>query len=191
MLFMKRLLIISILIVTIFTLVGCGTENNSSSNSSATVATTESVENNKYYSDVDGAVKNMAQAFKTNSLEDRLKTYPDYFVKGEYGSNAELKKAMKNFYTCDTEYKINKITDMTDKYVEKCNKEIKDYYGIDTNIEKVVLANVSYKYTNYSDDRLDDSELVPTDEYYICIDGKWYYGWGLEINSEVSEQVVE
>lgn len=191
MLFMKRLLIISILIVTIFTLVGCGTENNSSSNSSTTVATTESVENNKYYSDVDGAVKNMAQAFKTNSLEDRLKTYPDYFVKGEYGSNAELKKAMKNFYTCDTEYKINKITDMTDKYVEKCNKEIKDYYGIDTNIEKVVLANVSYKYTNYSDDRLDDSELVPADEYYICIDGKWYYGWGLEINSEVSEQVVE
>lgn len=188
---MKRLLIISILIVTIFTLVGCGTENNSSSNSSTTVATTESVENNKYYSDVDGAVKNMAQAFKTNSLEDRLKTYPDYFVKGEYGSNAELKKAMKNFYTCDTEYKINKITDMTDKYVEKCNKEIKDYYGIDTNIEKIVLANVSYKYTNYSDDRLDDSELVPTDEYYICIDGKWYYGWGLEINSEVSEQVVE
>lgn len=188
---MKRLLIISILIVTIFTLVGCGTENNSSSNSSTTVATTESVENNKYYSDVDGAVKNMAQAFKTNSLEDRLKTYPDYFVKGEYGSNAELKKAMKNFYTCDTEYKINKITDMTDKYVEKCNKEIKDYYGIDTNIEKVVLANVSYKYTNYSDDRLDDSELVPTDEYYIRIDGKWYYGWGLEINSEVSEQVVE
>ena len=62
---------------------------------------------------------------------------------------------------------------------------------VDVNIEKVVLANVSYKYTNYSDKRLDDSELVPTDEYYISIDGKWYYGWGLEINSEVSEQVVE
>ena len=38
---MKRLLIITILIVTIFTLVGCGTENNSSSNSSTTVTTTE------------------------------------------------------------------------------------------------------------------------------------------------------
>ena len=188
---MKRLLIVTILIVTIFTFVGCGTDNNTTSNTSTTVATSESVENNKYYSDVEGAVKNMAQAFKTNSLEDRLKTYPDYFVKGEYGSYAKLKKAMKKFYTCDTEYKINKITDVTDKYAEKCTKEIKDYYGIDTNIEKVILANVSYKYTNYSDDRLDDSELVPTDEYYICIDGKWYYGWGLEINSDVSEQVVE
>lgn len=192
MLFMKRLIIISLVIVTIFTFVGCGTESNSSSNTSTTVTTTvNSVKSNKYYNDIDGAIQTIVKAYKTKSFNERAAMYPDYFIKGEYGGNAGLKEAIKGFYTCDTEYKINSIKDMTDKYAKKCIKEIKDYYDVDVNIEKVVLANVSYKYTNYSDKRLDDSELVPTDEYYICIDGKWYYGWGLEINSEVSEQVVE
>lgn len=192
MLFMKRLTIISLVIVTIFTFVGCGTESNSSSNTSTTVTTTvDSVKSNKYYNDIDSTIQTIVKAYKTKSFNERAAMYPDYFIKGEYGGNAGLKEAIKGFYTCDTEYKINSIKDMTDKYAEKCIKEIKDYYDIDVNIEKVVLANVSYKYTNYSDKRLDDSELVPTDEYYISIDGKWYYGWGLEINSEVSEQVVK
>lgn len=34
---------------------------------------------------------------------------------------------------------------------------------------KVVLANVSYKYTNYSDRNLMISELVPTDECYVSV----------------------
>lgn len=187
---MKKIILLSLVILTIFTCVGCGKDNSSSTTTTTVATTTDPVKGNEYYSDVDGAIKKVAKAFKTNSIDDRMACYPDYFINGEYGDKAGLEKAMKDFYTCDTEYKINKITDMTDKYAEKCIKEIKDYYDIDVNIEKVVFANVSYKYTNYSDNRLDDSDLVPTDEYYICIDGSWYYGWGLEINSEVSEQVV-
>ena len=51
---MKRLIIISLVIVTIFTFVGCGTESNSSSKTSTTVTTTvDSVKSNKYYNDID------------------------------------------------------------------------------------------------------------------------------------------
>ncbi|MGN1132572.1 MAG: hypothetical protein ACI4RL_06660, partial [Ruminococcus sp.] len=59
-------------------------------------------------------------------------------------------------------------------------------------IQKVAKVDVSYKYTNYSKDGyIDDSTLVPTTEYYIQFDNTWYYGWGLELNSEIIEQEIE
>ena len=123
---MKRLIIISLVIVTIFTFVGCGTESNSSSKTSTTVTTTvDSIKSNKYYNDIDSAIQTIVKAYKTKSFNERAAMYPDYFIKGEYGGNAGLKEAIKGFYTCDTEYKINSIKDMTDKYAKKCIKEIK------------------------------------------------------------------
>ena len=68
MLFMKRLIIISLVIVTIFTFVGCGTENNSSSNTSTTVTTVVEVKSNKYYNDIDTAIQTIVRAYKTKSF---------------------------------------------------------------------------------------------------------------------------
>lgn len=188
--FMKKIVVTLLAVTMLVCFVGCEKDTEKSS-SNATTTTAYSIKNNEYYNEIDSCIKDTVKAFQTNTLEDRLKIYPDYFVQGEYGGEAELEKAIKDFYSCDTEYEINKIEDVSTKYAEKCSKEVKSYYDIDVNIDKVVYANVSYKYTNYSDNRLDDSQLIPTDEYYICIDGNWYYGWGLEINSELSEEVIE
>ncbi|MGN1126790.1 MAG: hypothetical protein ACI4RI_05055, partial [Ruminococcus sp.] len=94
--------------------------------------------------------------------------------------------------TCDTEYEINEITDVTEEQAKKVKKEIKDYYDADLDIQKVAKVDVSYKYTNYSKEGyIDDSTLMPSTEYYIQFDNTWYYGWGLEINSEIIEQELE
>ena len=83
---MKRLIIISLVIVTIFTFVGCGTESNSSSKTSTTVTTTvDSVKSNKYYNDIDSAIQTIVKAYKTKSFNERAAMYPEYFIKGEYG----------------------------------------------------------------------------------------------------------
>ena len=132
-------------------------------------------------------------AVKTNDMEYELKKSPHYYIESEFGGEKEFEKTVKsNFYTCDTEYEITEITDLTEEQAKKIEKEIKDYYDTDLDIQKVAKVDVSYKYTNYSNNGyIDDSTLMPTTEYYIQFDNTWYYGWGLELNSEIIEQEIE
>lgn len=180
------LLVAVIMIFTATTFTGC--TDNSDENDSTQPSTT-AAQASPLYNDIDNCIKAIAKADKTNALEDELKKYPKYFVDANFDGEKGLEKAIKDgFYTCDTAYVIEDIEDVTSRYAESIEKEIKEYYDADVNIEKVAKAEVSYRYTNYSDDRLDDSTFVPTTEYYINIDGTWYYGWGLDVNSEIVSQ---
>ena len=103
---------------------------------------------------------------------------------------AEVKQALAD--GCNEIDMVINITDVKNGDFEKVEKEIKDYYDADIDIQKVAKVNASYKYTNYSKEGyIDDSTLMPSTEYYIQFDNTWYYGWGLELNSEIIEQEIE
>lgn len=176
------------MLLSVFAITGC--DSSSGSTSSSIEQTTTSVAENPLYAGIEDAIKATAKADKTNDIKDELRKYPDYYVKGEYGTVKEFEKSIKeNFYKCDTEYVINSIEDVTSQYEKSIEKELKDYYDADVDIEGVAKVNASYRYYNYNDDQhLDQTDLIPSDEYYIKIDGLWYYGWNLEINAtEVSD----
>ena len=118
---------------------------------------------------------------------DKAHVYPQSFI---WRNNEQFKYFPIQNPT--TEYEITESTDVTEEQAEKAEKEIKDYYDADIDIQKVAKVDASYKYTNYSKEGyIDDSTLMPTTEYYIQFDNTWYYGWGLEINSEIIEQELE
>ena len=169
---------------------GCETEEKKVDN---TNPSTPSIKDNPLYEGINSCIENIVKADKTNDMEYELKKYPEYYIEGEFGGEKEFEKIVKsNFYTCDTEYEITEITDVTEEQAEKAEKEIKDYYDADIDIQKVAKVDASYKYTNYSKEGyIDDSTLMPTTEYYIQFDNTWYYGWGLELNSEIIEQELE
>lgn len=169
---------------------GCKTEENKVD---STTQSTPTIKDNPLYEGINSCIENIVMADKTNDMEYELKKYPEYYINGEFGGEEEFEKIVKeNFYTCDTEYEISEITDVTEQQSNKMEKEIKDYYDVEIDIQKVAKVDASYKYTNYSKDGyIDDSTLMPTTEYYIQFDNTWYYGWGLELNSEIIEQEIE
>ena len=184
-------LILTALILT-FSLffTGCDGNNNDNNPNQPSSAT---IKDNPLYEGINSCIENIVKADKTNDMEYELKKYPDYYIEGEFGGEKEFEKMVKsNFYTCDTEYEISEITDVTEEQSVKMEAEIKSYYNAEIDIQKVAKVDVSYKYTNYSKKGyIDDSTLMPTTEYYIQFDNTWYYGWGLEINSEIIEQEIE
>lgn len=169
---------------------GCETEEKKVDNTNPSSTT---IKDNPLYDGINSCIENIVKADKTNDMEYELKKYPDYYIEGEFGGEKEFEKIVKsNFYTCDTEYEISEITDVTEEQSVKMEAEIKSYYNAEIDIKKVAKVDVSYKYTNYSKKGyIDDSTLMPTTEYYIQFDNTWYYGWGLEINSEIIEQEIE
>lgn len=169
---------------------GCDGNNNDNNPTQPSSAT---IKDNPLYEGINSCIENIVKADKTNDMEYELKKYPDYYIEGEFGGEKEFEKIVKsNFYTCDTEYEISEITDVTEEQSVKMEAEIKSYYNAEIDIQKVAKVDVSYKYTNYSKKGyIDDSTLMPTTEYYIQFDNTWYYGWGLEINSEIIEQEIE
>lgn len=175
-----------------FSLFFTGCEENKNVDSS-TQPSTPTIKDNPLYEGINSCIENIVKADKTNDMEYELKKYPEYYIEGEFGGEEEFEKIVKsNFYTCDTEYEITEITDVTEEQAEKAEKEIKDYYDADLDIQKVAKVDASYKYTNYSKEGyIDDSTLMPSTEYYIQFDNTWYYGWGLELNSEIIEQELE
>lgn len=179
-------------VILAFSLFFTGCEVNVNVNESKSTST-PTIKENPLYEGINSCIENIVKADKTNDMEYELKKYPDYYIKGEFGGEEEFEKTVKdNFYTCDTEYEISEITDVTEQQAKKIEKEIKDYYDEEIDIQKVAKVDVSYKYTNYSKDGyIDDSTLMPTTEYYIQFDNTWYYGWGLELNSEIIEQEIE
>ncbi|MGN1132117.1 MAG: hypothetical protein ACI4RL_04370 [Ruminococcus sp.] len=184
------LIFTAVILVLSLSFAGCGTEQENTDN---TQPSTPSIKDDPLYDGINSCIENIVMADKTNDMEYELKKYPTYYIESEFGGEEEFEKIVKdNFYTCDTEYEISEITDVTEKQAEKMETEIKDYYDVDLDIQKVAKVDVSYKYTNYSKDGyIDDSTLVPTTEYYIQFDNTWYYGWGLEMNSEIIEQEIE
>ena len=131
----------------------------------------------------------MVMADKTNEMKYELKKYPDYFINGEYGGEKEFEKLVEeNFYKCDTDYEIYSIEDVSAQYAQSVEKEINDYYGTSVNIDGVAKVEDGFRYYNYdSDQYVDQTEIVPSTEYYIKADGTWYYGWGIELNAEITE----
>ena len=184
-------LILTALILA-FSLFFTGCEENKNVDSS-TRPGTPTIKDNPLYEGINSCIENIVKADKTNDMEYELKKYPEYYIEGEFGGEEEFEKIVKsNFYTCDTEYEISEITDVTEEQSVKMEAEIKSYYNAEIDIQKVAKVDVSYKYTNYSKKGyIDDSTLMPTTEYYIQFDNTWYYGWGLEINSEIIEQEIE
>ena len=154
-----------------------------------TVETTTSVTENPLYKEIDACIQNMVMADKTNEMKYELKKYPDYFINGEYGGEKEFEKLVEeNFYKCDTDYEIYSIEDVSAQYAQSVEKEINDYYGTSVNIDGVAKVEDGFRYYNYdSDQYVDQTEIVPSTEYYIKADGTWYYGWGIELNAEITE----
>ncbi|MGN0461784.1 MAG: hypothetical protein ACI4HZ_05005 [Ruminococcus sp.] len=179
-------------VILAFSLFFTGCEVNVNVNES-TQPSTPTIKDNPLYEGINSCIENIVKADKTNDMEYELKKYPEYYIEGEFGGEKEFEKIVKsNFYTCDTEYEITEITDVTEEQADKVEKEIKDYYDADIDIQKVAKVDASYKYTNYSKEGyIDDSTLMPSTEYYIQFDNTWYYGWGLELNSEIIEQEIE
>ena len=174
-----------------FALVGCSesSQNATEDTKTTTVETTTSVTENPLYKEIDACIQNMVMADKTNEMKYELKKYPDYFINGEYGGEKEFEKLVEeNFYKCDTDYEIYSIEDVSDQYAQSVEKEINDYYGTSVNIDGVAKVEDGFRYYNYdSDQYVDQTEIVPSTEYYIKADGTWYYGWGIELNAEISE----
>ena len=177
-----------IMALSIITLCGCDGEKKSTT---PTPPTTTSVQQHPFYMEIENAIKIIAKADKTNALEDELKKYPEYFINSDagYGGLKEFKKCIKeNFYSCDTEYAIYDIQDVTETYKKSIEKELKNDFQANIEIQSVAKVEDAYRYYNYDDNmHVDDSSLVPTTEYFIKFDNTWYYGWGLTLNSEVQE----
>ena len=174
-----------------FALVGCSesSQNATEDTKTTTVETTTSVTENPLYKEIDACIQNMVMADKTNEMKYELKKYPDYFINGEYGGEKEFEKLVEeNFYKCDTDYEIYSIEDVSAQYAQSVEKEINDYYGTSVNIDGVAKVEDGFRYYNYdSDQYVDQTEIVPSTEYYIKADGTWYYGWGIELNAEITE----
>ena len=174
-----------------FALVGCSesSQNATEDTKTTTVETTTSVTENPLYKEIDACIQNMVMADKTNEMNYELKKYPDYFINGEYGGEKEFEKLVEeNFYKCDTDYEIYSIEDVSAQYAQSVEKEINDYYGTSVNIDGVAKVEDGFRYYNYdSDQYVDQTEIVPSTEYYIKADGTWYYGWGIELNAEITE----
>ena len=137
----------------------------------------------------------IAKADKTNALKDELEKYPKYYYNNENGfaSLNELKDCIKKyFYTCDTEYKVLSAVDVTDEKKSEIETDLKENFGAKLDVEQVALADIDYKYTNYStDDYIDDLDFKTESQYFIKVYDKWYYGWGLDLNSEHYEYEAE
>lgn len=176
--------------VMLFTAVfftGCGSKNDEQENTQPTTLSEEQMLEKEIADCIDVIVK----ADKTKALEDELKKYPDYYINSDMGfENLEnFKKCIEeNFYTVDTEYHILSVKDITDKQEKKVEKELLENFEAEIDIQRVAKVEVEYKYTNYSDkNKIDDSSFIPTTEYYIQFDNVWYYGWGLDLNTEFIE----
>ena len=115
-----------------FSLFFTGCEENKNVDSS-TQPSTPTIKDNPLYEGINSCIENIVKADKTNDMEYELKKYPEYYIEGEFGGEKEFEKIVKsNFYTCDTEYEITEITDVTKelnklkKRVEKNDKRISD-----------------------------------------------------------------
>ncbi len=186
----SALLMAMIMIITAVSFAGC--DNNNTDNKDATTASTVSKEQQELEDGVKGAVDAIVKADKTNALEDELVKYPNYYIEGSMGFEGmdNFKKCIEeNFYTVDTQYHILDVQDVTDKEKTNVEKDLKENFDVDIDIQKVAKAEIEYKYTNYSNGNIDDSDFLPTTEYYIMFDNTWYYGWGLELNAEIQEIV--
>lgn len=185
--FKKFLSLALALVSTIAVFALCGCENNENTNTT----TTTSVQQNPLYADIIDAIERVAQADKTNALEDELKKYPEYFINSDmgYGGMENFKQCIKeNFYSCDTDYMVYKIEDVTSTYEKEIEKELKEDFEADIDIQQVAKVEDAYKFYNYDDnEHIDDSTFVPSTEYFIKFNNTWYYGWGLTLNSEVEE----
>lgn len=182
------LVISALLIMT--SVYGCGSDKNPDTNTTPKTSATASAEEKEKQlkKEISDCVAAIAKADKTNALEDELVKYPEYYYNSENGfaSLDELKECIKKyFYTCDTEYKVLSVKDVTKSKKSEMEKDLKENYGANLNIEQAAVADINYKYTNYSThEYIDDIDFKKETQYFIKIDGKWYYGWGLDLNSE-------
>lgn len=190
------LLMGSIITISAFTFAGCEADVNNNNNEETTtttqeVTTTTAPQDTKLMKEISDCVAVIAKADKTNALKDELKKYPEYYINSPNGweSLDELKRCIKeNFYTCDTEYNVLSAEDVTDEYKETMEEDIKENHNATVDIQQVAVADIDYKYTNYSTDNyIDDTDFLTETQYFIKIDGVWYYGWGIDQNMEHEE----
>lgn len=185
----KKLFVLFVSALMLFsavTLFGC------SGNGSDTLSVQETtVKNAKLVSEITDCVKAIAKADKTNALEDELVKFPEYYIDSPNGYEGmdEFRRCIKEyFYTCDTEFKVISVDDVTGEYKSVMEKDIKENHNADVKIQQVAVADIDFKYTNYSTDNyIDDTDFNRETQYFIKIDGTWYYGWGIDQNMEHQE----
>lgn len=186
--------LLALLAASVLVFSGCDTDD--SVNADDTETTTEETSatkpvDEKLIKEISDCVALIAKADKTNALEDELKKYPMYYIESENGYEGmeEFKYCIENyFYTCDTQYKVLSVEDVTREQKKSVETDLKENYDADIDIQKVVLADIDYKYTNYNTDNyIDDLDFHTESQYFIKFEDTWYYGWGLDLNMEVEE----
>lgn len=193
---MKKYLLLLTVAVVISACAGCDSDKTDST--VTTMQTTQAVKetgNEQLKKDISDCIAAIAKADKTNALEDELVKYPEYYYNSENGFTSldELKQCIRDyFYTCDTEYKVQSVKDVTTEKKKEIEQDLLENFEAKLKVEQVAEAVVDYKYTNYStDDYIDDIDFQTETQYFIKISGQWYYGWGLDLNSEHYEYEAE